>query len=546
DREIERFHEAIELVRVELKRIRGRVSEDLGDELAGIFEAQSLFLSDGTFLERVEGHIVDEKINAEWAIYETATEIQAQFDAIGAEYLRERSEDLRDVCRHLVRQLRGIHLHHLSEIEGDVVIVADDLSPTDAVRFGRENVVGFAIEHGSRTSHTTIIARSLNLPAVSGLTDIRKRLTDQAEVPIIVDGSAGEVVLRPTAEVLRGYRHQISVLVREEENLLEQGRSLAVSTDGVEVRVMANIDLPEEIDDAVRFGSEGVGLYRSEFLYIEKSPAMPEEDEQVEAYRRLIEAAAPHPAIVRTYDLGGRKIAREVMYTHEENPVLGLRGIRLTLARREIFRTQLRALYRAAVYGDLWIMLPMVTVVEEVRGYRAFAAEIQAELDAENLAYRDDCKLGIMIEVPAAALIADLLAREVDFFSIGTNDLIQYALAVDRNNEHVTDLYQPGHPGMVRLLRQIARAANREGIELSMCGEMAADPRLTPLLLGIGLRRLSVSPRKVPTIKNRICELSTRTCEDMVEQCTHLATGAEVDQFLLDTTGAVHSKEGST
>jgi phosphotransferase system enzyme I (PtsI) len=318
-----------------------------------------------------------------------------------------------------------------------------------------------------------------------------------------------------------------------------------VTVDGVEIPVMANIELAEELKEVERFGAAGVGLYRSEFLYIEKSPDLPTEEEHVEIYRRILAVSKPNPAIIRTYDLGGRKIAREQMHTYEENPVLGLRGIRLTLARPEIFRPQLRALLRAGTEGDLWIMLPMVSLVEEVRAFRRVVGEIMQELEREGLAYCRDFKLGTMIEVPAAAMISDLLAREVDFFSIGTNDLIQYALAVDRNNEHVTHLYQPMHPAMVRMLLMILGNARRAGIEVSLCGEMAADCRNTALLLGCGLRRFSVSPRRVPEIKRRIRELDTTHLAQVVESCAQLSTAAEVEKYLLANEGRATLASGS-
>ncbi|MEM1181547.1 MAG: phosphoenolpyruvate--protein phosphotransferase [Acidobacteriota bacterium] len=537
DEEVSRFRHAVATSLEEIGRMTQRVGDELGEELAGIFDAQGLFLQDEFFLKEVETHIRRESVNAEWALQETVSEIQARFEAIDAEHLRERAEDLRHACRVVVRNLRGLHLHQLSEVKGEVVIVADDLSPSDAVRLGRENVVGFVIEHGSQTSHTTIIARSLNIPAVIGVRGIRRQITDQVEVDIVVDGSLGKVVLRPDEPTREHYAERLLENERHELELLETSLLAAVSKDGVEVKVMANIDLPEEISEAVRYGSAGIGLYRSEFLYIEKSPALPTEEEHLALYRHLIEAAAPHPAIIRTYDLGGRKIAREVMETKEENPVLGLRGIRLTLARPDIFRTQLRALIRATVFGELWIMLPMVTIIEEIRAFRQVAEEVMAELEEEGLPFHRDFKLGSMIEVPAAAVISDLIAKEVDFFSIGTNDLIQYSLAVDRNNEHVANLYRPLHPGLVRLLRSVIKSARDAGIEVSLCGEMGGDPRLTPILLGCGLRRVSTSPRQVPAIKRRIRELSVEGLEEIVDECTRLSTAAEIDAYLADVLG---------
>jgi len=528
--EIERFHEAVRRSQEDLRKLHHAVSRDIGDDLGAIFEAHLLLVQDGSLTDGVVDRIRDEKVNAEWAVYRTIEELSERFSRIEDEYLRERHEDLRDVGRHLIQALQGVSHHELSEIEGDVVVVADDLTPAEAVRLGRQNVRGFALETGGRTSHTTIIARSLNLPLVCGLAGVSEMVTD--EDPVIVDGEKGQVILHPSREALDGYRRRRRDLAEEEAAALATRELAAVTRDGVAIQLMANIDLPEEIDDVRRFGAAGIGLYRSEFLYIERSPDLPDEEDHVDTYRRLVEAAAPHPAVIRTYDLGGRKLAREVMATEESNPVLGLRGIRLTLARKDVFRTQLRAIFRAALFGDLRVMLPLVSTLEEVRSFRAFADEVCDELEREGAPFQRNVKLGVMIEVPSAALIADHLAREVDFFSIGTNDLIQYAMAVDRNNEHVANLYQPLHPAILRMLRSVILAAEQEGIGVSVCGEMAADPRYAALLVGLGLRRLSVSPRVVPLIKTRLRELSVRDFEDLALSCLDLATAADVEEHL--------------
>jgi phosphoenolpyruvate-protein phosphotransferase (PTS system enzyme I) len=528
--EVERFRAATRHTQEEIRRIREKVRRKLGDELAAVFEAHALFLDDPTFLERIVERIRSEHVNAEWAVHRTAEEMGKQFAAIEDSYLRERREDLTDVARQLLRSLQGISHHDLSEIEGEVVIVADELTPSDALRLGREQVMGFAIESGGRTSHTTIIARSLNLPAITGLEGVGELVTD--EDPLILDGDSGKVILHPTPRVIEEYRQRQRALAAGERALLATRSLPACTEDGVAVALMANIDLPEEIDAARRFGAAGIGLYRSEFLFIEKSPELPSEEEHLALYRRLAEAAAPHPAIIRTYDLGGRKLSRELLDTREENPVLGLRGVRLTLARPDIFRTQLRALFRAGLYGDVWVMVPMVSTVEEVRQFRAFAADVVRELEREGVDFRRDLKIGVMIEVPSAAMIADRLAAEVDFFSIGTNDLIQYALAVDRNNEHVAHLYQPAHPALLRMLRFVAESARAAGIAVSVCGEMAADPRYAALLLGLGLRRLSVNPRAVPKIKTRLRQLSAAGLEALAADCLELATAEEVERHL--------------
>ena len=528
--EVARFDEAVRHAQNELQRLRARAGEDLGQELAAIFDAHILLLKDSFFLGRVINRIREQRVNAEWALHETAAELDERFASMDDMYLRERSEDLTDVSRHVLRSLQGIDHHEISEIDDDVIIVADDLTPSDAIRLGRKHVVGFAIESGGRTSHTTIIARSLNLPAVAGVEGVSRVII--GDDPIILDGDAGLVILDPTSDVVERYRHRQRELKRREQDMLEIRDLEAVTRDGVHIYLMANIDLPEEVGDMAAFGAEGIGLYRSEFLYIEKSPDLPTEDEHVAIYRQLVEAAAPHPAIIRTYDLGGRKLAREVMATHEDNPVLGMRGIRLVLARPDIFKTQVRALLRAGLYGDLWVMLPLISTLDEVHRFRALLDEARGELKDEGIPFSHGVRLGIMIEVPAAATIADHLARAVEFFSIGTNDLVQYSLAVDRNNEHVADLYQPLHPAILRMLRFVIDSARAAGIEVGICGEMAGDLRSSALLVGLGLRRLSMSPRTIPEVKARLRTLSTVELAEVAVRCLELRTAAEVQQYL--------------
>jgi len=530
DAEVARFLEAVEQARAEVARTQERANEDLGEHLGAIFDAHLLVLCDTGFLERVSERIRDEQVNAEWAVYRSAQEYADRFAAMEDEYIRERQADLEDVMHHLLRRLQGISHHEITEVEGPVVIVADDLTPSEAVRLGRQRVVGFAIETGGRTSHTTIIARSLKIPAVAGLGEVTELVTDQD--PVVIDGEQGVVILHPTDEVLETYRVRMADLETREQGFLETRELPATTRDGADVTLMANLDLPEELDDVLRFGARGIGLYRSEFLYIEKSPELPTEDDHVELYRRLVEAVAPDPVVIRTYDLGGRKLAQELLDMHEDNPVLGLRGIRLTLARPQVFKGQVRALYRAAVFGDLRVLLPMISGVEEVRAFRAFAEAVMEELEEEGLPFRRDTALGVMIEVPSAALTADVLAREVDFLSVGTNDLIQYSLAVDRNNEQVADLYQPGHPAILRMLRGVIDAARAAGIGISLCGEMAADPRYAPLLVGMGLRRLSVTPRAVPALKTRLRELAVAELEELAARCLEASTGPEVEELL--------------
>ncbi len=528
--ELDRFRQATRTAQGEILKVRDKVHLQLGEELGQIFDAHALFLDDPVFLERIERRIREEQVNAEWAVFRTAEEMEKQFAAIQDDYLRQRMEDLRDVAHQILVSLQGISHHDFSEINGQVVVVADELTPSHALRLGREKVIAFVIESGGRTSHTTIIARSLNIPCIIGIPGLRTNITD--DDPLVIDGETGKVVVHPTLEVLASVHEQRERIADRERAALATCGLEACTADGVVVPLMANIDLPEELDVALRLGAAGVGLYRSEFLYIEKSPQLPTEEEHYQLYRRLVEAVDPHPAIIRTYDLGGKKLARELLDTREENPVLGLRGIRLTLARPDVFRTQFRALFRAAVHGNLWVMAPLVSSLEEVRKFRAFAGSVADDLERDGVPFRRDLKLGIMIEVPSAALIADHLAREVDFFSIGTNDLIQYSLAVDRNNEHVADLYQPLHPALLRLLRMVVDGAARTGIPVSVCGEMAGDPTYAALLVGLGLNRLSMGPRTIPAIKTALREIDSRRMAEVAERCLALGTAAEVEALV--------------
>lgn len=536
DAEVSRFKSACSVTQQQIQGTRAKASHLFGQELAAIFDAHSLLLSDRMFLDQVERRIVEEQVNAEWAVHETSRELAKRFSAIENPYLRERGQDLEDIGRQLLRVLQGIAHHEISDVSGNVILVADDLVPSEAIRLGRDKVIGFAIEAGGRTSHTSIIARSLGLPAVTGLEEVTDYVTNSD--PVIVDGSAGIVILHPTPEVLAEYERRRDEISAAGPATPESRESAPVTADGVAVELMVNIDLPEELPQLGRLGARGIGLYRSEFLYMETDPHLPSEEDHLQLYLKLIEAAAPFPAVVRTYDLGGRKLAREMMDSAEENPVLGLRGIRLTLARPQIFRTQIRALLRAADAGDLWIMAPMVSRVEEVEALRGVLAEASGELAREGVPHRAAVRVGIMVEVPAAAIIADSLAKVVDFMAIGTNDLIQYSLAVDRNNRSVAGLYEPVHPAILRMLRFIIESADAAGIPVSLCGEMGADAQLLPLLVGLGLRRVSASPSALPALRQKLAGIRVEEAARLATACCAVSSGAEVYRLLAERSEA--------
>ncbi len=531
--EVNRFMEALEKTRDELAELKHKVSRSMGDEYASIFEAHAMMVSDPSFSDKVVQKIESEQVNAEWALAEVQEELQARFQSFDDEYLRERVADVKDVADRVQTNLQGIAHHDLSEITHDVVILADDLTPSDAIHFNRRPIVGFATEAGGRTSHTSIIAKSLSLPAVIGVPRLTKMI-DNDEM-IILDGYEGTLIVNPTQAMIAEYQSRVLRHEEAERRLLENRTQPAVTKDNHQITLQANIELVEELKDAVRFGSEGIGLYRSEFLYISKSPLLPTEEEHLQLYRSLAEAIAPQQCIIRTFDLGGKKLAREVIGSREDNPVLGLRGLRLCMKHRDMFRTQLRALLRASVFGNIKIMFPLVSGVQELRQVKTLIREIKSELDGEGLAYNPDLQVGIMVEVPSAALIADILARESDFFSIGTNDLIQYSLAIDRSNENVSYLYEPLHPALLRLIKNVIDAGKGAGIPVSLCGEMAADPIYAVVLIGLGLEIFSMNPSSIPIIKNVVRAVRYRDCRRIAELALQKRTAQEIEEFVIES-----------
>jgi phosphotransferase system enzyme I (PtsI) len=531
--EVTRFMEALDKTRDELLELKQKVSRSMGDEYASIFEAHAMIVSDASFADKVAQKIETEQVNAEWALAEVQEELQARFASFDDDYLRERVADVKDVAERVLVNLQGIAHHDLSEIKHDVVILADDLTPSDTIHFNRRPIVGFATEAGGRTSHTSIIAKSLFMPAVIGVPRLT-RIVDNDET-VIVDGYEGTIVVNPTPAMIAEYRSRVSRHEEAEQKLLENRELTAVTRDNVTISLQANIELVEEIDDALKFGAEGIGLYRSEFLYISTSPDLPTEDEHFQIYRKLAESMAPNPCVIRTFDLGGKKLAREVMGSKEDNPVLGLRALRLCMRHREMFRTQLRAILRASAYGQIRVMFPLVSGVQELRQVKTLVRELRGELDAEGIPYNRELKIGIMIEVPSAAVIADMLATEADFFAIGTNDLIQYSLAIDRSNENVSYLYEPLHPAILRLVRTVIEAGKRAGIPVSMCGEMAADPVFAIVLLGLGLENFSMNPSAIPVVKNVIRSVRYRDCKRIAEAALQKKTAQEIEEFIIES-----------
>ena len=531
--EVNRFLEALEKTRDELAELKQKVSRSMGDEYASIFEAHSLMVSDPSFADKVVQKIESEQVNAEWALAEVQEELQARFKSFDDEYLREREADVKDVADRVQTNLQGIAHHDLSEIKHDVIILADDLTPSATIHFNRRPIVGFATEAGGRTSHTSIIAKSLFMPAVIGVPRLIKTI-DNDEM-VIVDGYEGTLIVNPTQAMIAEYQSRVLRHEEAETKLLENRTQPALTKDNHQLTLQANIELVEELQDALRFGAEGIGLYRSEFLYMSKSPMLPTEEEHLQLYRALAEGLAPRDCVIRTFDLGGKKLAREVIGSREDNPVLGLRGLRLCMKHRDMFRTQLRALLRASVVGNLKIMFPLVSGVQELRQVKSLIRELKDELDSEGLEYNPNLKIGIMIEVPSAAMIADILAQEADFFAIGTNDLIQYSLAIDRSNENVSYLYEPLHPALLRLIKGVIDAGKAAGIPVSMCGEMASDPIYAIVLIGLGLEIFSMNPSSIPIIKNIARSVRYRDCRRIAEMALQKKTAQEIEEFVIES-----------
>jgi len=533
--EITRFKEAIAKTSERIRENRERAATQLGEEYAGIFEAHDLIARDPALLESVCRKIREEKVNAEWALERVIDELAIHFKSMTDAYLAERRLDILDVGGQILHFLYGHEQLDIQSIDHPVIIVADDLPPSVAVKFPLDRVLGFVLETGGATSHTTIIARSFGIPVLVGVHGACSAAMKSSR--LIIDAFEGKIIFDPDEAEEAEYQNR-SQVHREQQLRLESERSKPAKTrDGIDIDLLANVDLELEVEAAIHWNAKGIGLYRSEFLYMERSPALPSESDHFSVYRNLLEALDPRPVTIRSFDLGGKKLAREVMGGEEGNPVLGLRGIRLCFSKAGFFRTQLRALIRAAAEfpaGRLQIMFPLISCIEEFKRARLLVNQLTEELRREGVAVHDSIPLGAMVEVPSTAIMVDHLAKVVDFLSIGTNDLIQYSLAVDRANEMVAHLYRPTHPGVLRLIAGVIEAGREAGIEVAMCGEMASDPLMVPLLIGLGLRRFSMNPQAIPLIRHQIRRTNFRENEAVAKQALLLGTAREVEEYLLE------------
>lgn len=528
--EIKRLENAVETSKIQLKKVKEKAEKELGKAEAQIFEAHLMFLEDPVFMDEIKSKIKSEKITAEHAVLQVAEMYIETFNNMEDEYLKERAADVKDVGDRLIKNILGIADQNLADLPEKVIIIAKDLTPSDTAQMNKEMVLAFATDMGGRTSHTAIMARSLEIPAVVGLTDIYGKAKDGDTV--IVDGNAGKVFVNPDKATLEEYERLKAEYLEYRQSLRELKDLPAETRDkSRKVELCANIGTPDDLKGVLENGAEGVGLYRTEFLYMDRD-SLPTEEEQFEAYKMVAEKMAPRAIIIRTLDIGGDKKLPYLDMPEELNPFLGWRAIRMCLDRPEILKTQLRAILRASHYGKLRIMYPMISRVEEIRRANAILEEARQELGREGIPYDKELQVGIMIELPSAAVIADILAEEVDFFSIGTNDLIQYTLAVDRMNEHISKLYEPLHPAVLRLIKNVIDASHKAGKWTGMCGEMAGDLSATAILLGMGLDEFSMSASSIPQVKKIIRSISYDEAKEIAEKALSMESAQDVKKLL--------------
>jgi len=531
--ELKKLKEALSRSKRQLIDLKKRFSQEGGGIPVCIFDSHLMMLEDPVFIAEVERVIKESRVNVEWAIRLVIDDIIAAFSSIEDEFFRERKVDIEDVGNRLLLNLSSSSFFQSKmSLSEEVIVIAPNLTPSDLAHLAPRFLLGFATDTGGATSHTGIIARSRKIPAVVGVNGVTSEVRTGDRV--IIDGDEGVVIVEPTEVLIKEYRVKQLQLRDYEARLFRTKELEAVTTDGVKVTLQANIDLPEEVDAAIAYGAEGIGLYRSEFLFLKPGFEPPTEEEHFQVYRELTEKVSPHPAIVRTLDLGGEKLSDREGAPDEANPVLGLRAIRYCLKRRDLFKTQLRALLRASAYGDIRVVFPLISGLEELREVKEIFSEAKEELKREGVPINEDMPLGVMIEVPSAAATADILAMEADFFSIGTNDLVQYFLAVDRTNMAVSHLYQPLHPAILRSVKFVVEAAKKAEIGVNICGEIAADPILVMVLLGMGLTQLSMNPASIPLIKNVIRSVSLSEAEEIARRVLTFSTAKEIEEYLLE------------
>lgn len=532
EHELKRLDDALQTSIGELEKIKEHTRKTIGEEQAEIFSAHLLILNDPELINPIKDKINEGQI-AEAALDEVTSSFIEMFESMDNEYMQERAADIRDVSRRILAHLLGVQFPNPALIDEEVVVVANDLTPSDTAQLNRQYVKGFATDIGGRTSHSAIMARSLEIPAVVGTRNVTEEV--KAGDTLIIDGLEGNVIINPNEETLAAYREKQENYEEQKKEWAKLKNEKTLTADGEQVELAANIGTPDDIEGVLNNGGEAVGLYRTEFLYMGKS-ALPSEDEQYEAYKEVLEKMEGKPVVVRTLDIGGDKELDYLDLPKELNPFLGFRAIRFCLENEHVFRPQLRALLRASVHGNLKIMFPMIATLEEFRQAKALLLEEKEALQAEGIPVSDDIEVGIMVEIPSTAVIAKQFAKEVDFFSIGTNDLIQYTMAADRMNEQVSYLYQPYHPAILNLVHHVIEAAHSEGKWVGMCGEMAGDPIAIPILLGLGLDEFSMSATSILPARSQIRNLSKKEMASYTEQLLNMETAEEVVAFIKEKT----------
>lgn len=529
EEEIQRLDGALKKSEVELAVIRDRAIQELGEDKGAIFSAHLLVLNDPELITPIKEKIRNEQVNAEYAVNEVSAIFIAMFEQMDSDYMKERAADIRDVVKRVLTHLAGIKASNPSEITKEVIIVATDLTPSDTAQLNKQFVKGFITDIGGRTSHSAIMARSMEIPAVVGTNAIMDKASDGDF--LIIDGIAGKALLHPDEATIKEYEEKQRKYVAQKEEWAKLVHEPTVTSDGHEVELAANIGTPKDVSGVISNGAEAVGLYRTEFLYMGRND-FPTEEEQFESYKTVLENMGEKAVVVRTLDIGGDKELPYLQLPHELNPFLGFRAIRLCLEKQDIFRTQLRALLRASKYGNLKIMFPMIATIDEFRGAKGILLEEKASLQRQGHEIKEDIEIGIMVEIPSTAVLADVFAKEVDFFSIGTNDLIQYTMAADRMNEKVAYLYQPYNPAILRLIDLVIKAAHQEGKWVGMCGEMAGDETAIPLLLGLGLDEFSMSASSILPARSQLKQLSRVKAEELAQKALKLSTAEEVVELV--------------
>ncbi|MEW8973691.1 MAG: phosphoenolpyruvate--protein phosphotransferase [Tissierellaceae bacterium] len=529
DEELKHLENGLNTSKDEIDNLYKKTLESIGEEKAEIFMAHKMMLDDPEFINGIKERISNQKINAEWAVKETADSFISLFENIEDEYLKARAADLKDVSNRLLRALLDIESVDLASINEDSIIVAEDLTPSDTAEMNKDMVVGFITELGGRTSHTSIIARTLEIPAIAGVENATKSVKHGDYM--IIDGSTGEIFVNPEDEVIETYRAKLEEIKEFKEKLKSVIGEKSISKDGHQVELAGNIGTPADIDKVLENDGEGVGLFRTEFLYM-NSDKMPSEEEQFNAYKEVAEKLGDRPLVIRTLDVGGDKEIPYLSLPKEMNPFLGYRAIRLCLDRLDIFKTQLRAIYRASNFGNIRIMFPMISNIKELRDAKKVAAEVREELRNENIPFDENVQLGIMVEIPAVAVHSQAFAKEVDFFSLGTNDLIQYTVAVDRGNQTISHLYNQYHPAVLRLIKMTIDNGHKAGIWVGMCGEVAGDEKLIPVLLGMGLDEFSMSASSILKSRYLIKNTSKKEMETMIDTILDLPTAEDVEEFI--------------